>query len=240
MQLLKNSKFNLWQRPRELRDLAVKAQANISAEAFLSRGGDFEQKIQEVLVGTSFAMLFHKIVFPVRVRMAQIHEEATDIELRSGDGVTYPFEITTVYPPGYKIRLEYRDGRRPVISKRAFSGEPIPAEWIADAIVNKTNKVRGKGLRRHLLVYNNISGGTTNLWRLPQLLCGAEGIWDSIWIIAGIPYCGWISLVSNEAGLKVSERSEGFISGGLPTFWGYWIDRWGLKIFDSAGGVYNG
>lgn len=211
----------------------------MSDEVFLSRGGDIEQKIQEALVGATFSWGFYHLVTAVKAQMAAIHKEALDIELRSNAGCLYSFEITAAHPPGYQIRLAYRGGKRPEISPRAFSGEPIPAEWLASAIINKTNKVRGKSLRRHLLVYNNISGGTNDLWRLPQLLLGSEKVWDSIWIITGVPDCGWIALVSNSAGLEIPMRERHLVAKGMTAFWGYWIDRSGFRLIDTTKGVRN-
>ncbi|MDE3226631.1 MAG: hypothetical protein KGO52_02120 [Nitrospirota bacterium] len=232
--------FYLLQRPWELRRLAVAVQKGMSDEAFISRGGDFEQKVQEALIGSTFSWGGHHIISPASVRMARIHHEALDMEIHSDNGEMHSFEITTLHPADLKIRLAYRDGKRPEIPSRAFSGEPIPAELIASAIDKKTNKIQGKGLCRHLLVYNNVYGGTTDLRRLPRLLNGAERTWDSIWVIAGIPYFGWIALVSNSAGLKAPALEKQLVAKGTPAFWGYWIDPSGFKLFESTGEVKAG
>ena len=223
-----------WQDPLALRQLAVKARSEMPAEAFLSIGGSSEQKIQEALVGSTFLSVFGRLVSPVLGRMAKINEEALDMEVIGSDGTISSFEITAAYAPGYRIRQEYKGGNRPEIPQSAFTGKPISAEWIASPILNKTEKIRGKGIRRHLLVYNNIYGGTTDLWRLPQLLGNAQNDWDSIWLIAGVPDFGWLALVANSVGLNVSMFDEEGCRNVMPTFWSYWIDRSGLRIFGQS------
>ncbi|MBY0249543.1 MAG: hypothetical protein K2Q17_17975 [Nitrospiraceae bacterium] len=218
------SAMHSWQHPLALRRLAIEAQLEMSDEAFLSRGGSREQKIQEALVGSTFLLVFRRIVWPVLGRMAKINEEALDMEAIGGNGTISSFEITAAYVPGYRIRQAYKDGNRPEIPQSAFTGNPISAEWVASSILNKTEKIRGKGMRRHLLVYNNISGGTTDFHRLPSLLGNAKDEWDSIWVIAGIPDSGYVALVANSIGLKSDLRIP-------PTFWGYSIDRSGVRIF---------
>ena len=99
---------------------------------------------------------------------------------------------------------------------------------------NKTEKIRGKGIRRHLLVYNNIYGGTSDLRRLPQLLGNVQDDWDSIWLIAGVPGFGWLALVANSVGLNVSMFDDEGCRNVMPTFWSYWIDRSGLRIFGQS------
>lgn len=223
-----------WQPPLALRQLAVRAQSEMSNEAFLSKGGSREQKIQEALVGSTFLSVFGRVVSPVLGRMAKINEEALDMEAIGVDGAISPFEITTAYVPGYRIRQEYKDENRPEIPQSAFIGEPIPAKWVASPILNKTEKIRGKGIRRHLLVYNNIYGGTTDLRRLPQLLGNAQNDWDSIWLIAGVPDIGWVALVANSVDLNISMFDEKGCRNVMPTFWSYWIDRSGLRIFGQS------
>ena len=227
----------LWQRPSALRRLAVKVQSEMTCEAFLSRGGSREQKIQEALVGGTFLSIFQRIASPVMARMARINEEALDVEARTADGVIYQLEITAAYPPSYKIREAYRNGSKPEIPWSAFTGEPIPAEQIASSISNKTEKIRGKGIRRHLVVYNDISGGTTDLWRLPQLLGHVQKEWDSIWLIAGVPDIGWVALVSDSVGFKRTMLGKKKASSGMPNFWGYRIDRSGVKVFRQTNEV---
>ena len=141
-----------WQDPLALRQLAVRAQSEMSNEAFLSKGGSREQKIQEALVGSTFLSVFCRVVSPVLGRMAKINEEALDMEALGNDGAISLFEITAAYAPDYRIRQEYKGGNRPEIPQSAFTGKPIPAGWIASPILNKTEKIRGKGIRRHLLV----------------------------------------------------------------------------------------
>ncbi|MDE3118166.1 MAG: hypothetical protein KGL03_04035, partial [Nitrospirota bacterium] len=67
-----------------------------------------------------------------------------------------------------------------------------------------------------------------------------ERTWDSIWVIAGIPYFGWIALVSNSAGLKAPALEKQLVAKGTPAFWGYWIDPSGFKLFESTGEVKAG
>lgn len=227
-----------WQRPSDLRRLAVRTQLRMSNEAFLSKGGSREQKIQESLVGATFLCVFQRLVSPVLVRMAEINEEALDMEATGLDGTRYPFEITTAYPPDYRIRERYKNGKQPEIFRSAFTGEPKPAEWIASAIINKTVKnktvkIRGKGIRRHLIVYDNVAGGTTDLWRLPSLLEDAAVEWDSIWLITGIPDIGWVALVSGLVRLKASMPYEETSPILHPIFWSYRIDRAGLRVFEQ-------
>ncbi len=221
------------QRLSDLRRLAVRTQLRMSNEAFLSKGGSREQKIQEALVGATFLCVFQRIVSPVMGRMAKINEEALDMEATGLEGTSYPFEITTAYPPDYRILERYKNGKQPEIPRSAFTGEPKPAEWIASAIINKTVKIRGKGMRRHLIVYDNIAGGTTDLWRLPSLLEDAAVEWDSIWLITGVPDIGWVALVSGIVRLKSSMPHEKASPILHPLFWSYRIDRAGLRIFEQ-------
>jgi len=227
----------LWQHPSALLRLAVKAQSEMTDEAFLSRGGSREQKIQEALVGATFLSIFQRIVSPVMGRMARINEEALDIEALTANGTICQLEITTAYPPDYRIREAYRNGAKPEIPWSAFTGEPILAEWIASSISNKTEKIRGKGIRRHLVVYNSINGGTTDLWRLPQLLGDVEKEWDSIWLIAGVSDLGWVALVSDSKNFKHTMLGKKRAPSGMPTFWGYSVGRSGVRIFRQTNEV---
>jgi hypothetical protein len=192
----------LWQHPLALRRLAMKTQSEMTCEEFLSRGGSREQKIQEALVGATFLSIFHQIVLPVMGRMARINEEALDIEARTADGIIYQFEITTVYPPGYKIREAYRNGSKPEIPQSAFTGDPVSAGHVATTILKKTAKVKKKRLNRHLLVYQDISGGAPDLTLLRKLVSGVESVWASVWIISGVPDWGGVVLLSNTHGFN--------------------------------------
>jgi hypothetical protein len=194
----------LWQHPSALLRLAVKAQSEMTSDAFLSRGGSLEQKIQEAIVGATFLSIFQRLVSPVMGRMARINEEVLDIEARTANGAICQFEITTAYPPGYRIREAYRNGSKPEIPQPAFAGEPILAEWVATTILNKTAKVEKKLLNRHLLVYQNIFGGAPDLRRLCELVSGVESIWASVWIISGVPHRGGVAILCNTHGFNWS------------------------------------
>ena len=196
----------LWQHPSALLRLAVKTQSEMTCEAFLSRGGSLEQKIQEALVGATFLSIFQRLVSPVMGRMARINEETLDIEARTANGTIYQLEITTAYPPGYKIREAYRNGSKPEIPQSAFAGEPISAEWVATTILRKTAKVEKKRLNRHLLVYQNIFGGVPDLRRLRKLISGVESIWASVWLISGVPEWGGVALLRNTHGFNWSTK----------------------------------
>jgi len=208
--------FYRFQDPSDLWNLAKKVESVLTAEQFLSRGKDSEQKLQEALVASTFSIGFQKYLFPVEIRMVEVHKPLLDFELKSRDGVVSEFEITTAYEPKYKIREEYMDGKIPQIPIRAFSGEPVRPEWIAPFIQSKTEKAKKlKDLpgefNRQLLVYQNISGGGTDLERLKQLIPGSESIWQSIWLIVGVPDLVAMVLVSNAHGFSCTEGKWLFI-----------------------------
>lgn len=163
----------------------------MSNEDLLSRGKDFEQKLQEALVASTFGLVFQKHISPVHIRMAKVHEKLLDFELISQNDTAFQFEITTAYPPDYKIREEYKNGRRPSFPMQALSGTPMNPEWIAPVICKKTEKARKiNDFNRHLLVYVNIHGGGPvglGVEELKDLILDAESIWQSIWLIRGIP-----------------------------------------------------
>lgn len=55
----------------------------------------------------------------------------------------------------------------------------------------KNKKLSNKGLQRHLLVYQNIPGrGATDLQQLMLRVPDVESVWQSIWLIMGIPDIG--------------------------------------------------
>ncbi len=204
---LELDKFYRLQDPLDLWNLAKQTQSAMSAEDFLSRGKDFEQKVQEALVASTFSLGFQKYISPVQIQMKKVHEELLDFELQSREGPAFEFEITTTYEPGYKIREEYKNGKRPKVPERAFSGDPVKAEWIAPVIRTKTEKARKiKDFNRHLLVYQNISGGGTDLERLKKLIPGSESIWRSIWLIVGVPDLVAMVLLCNTHGFSCAER----------------------------------
>jgi hypothetical protein len=200
------TEFKCWQSPLELWNLAKRVQASMSSEKFLSRGRDFVQKVQEALVASTFALCFAGLVSPVQIRMSKIHQPLLDFELFPTNYSTkYEFEIVAAYEPDYKIRLKYRDGKRPKMPYKAFSGEPVNPEWVAEEILKKTERVKKageKGANHHLLVYQNIHGGPTDLEQLRQLVANTESVWTSIWIISGAPSWGWITLLFNSSGFK--------------------------------------
>lgn len=206
------NKFCQLQAPRDLWRLAKQAASPMSNEDLLSRGKDFEQKLQEALVASTFALVFQEHLSPVQIRMAKVHEKLHDFELITQDNTGFQFEITTAYPPGYKIREEYKNGRRPSFPMQALSGNPMDPEWIAPVICKKTEKARRiDGFNGHLLVYVNIQGGGPSgpgLEKLKNLISDSESIWQSIWLIRGIPdltSTGTV-LLCNSFGLGCAER----------------------------------
>jgi len=190
------------QPPQVLLECAETLQSDMSDEQFLSKGRDFEQKVQEAFPAAVFSCIFDTTVCPVRIRMA--HQQVLDFELISNSNEVYKFEVVTAYEPGRKIRLEYRDSKKPAFPPRGLSGVPVPAEWVATTILNKTAKVEKKRLNRHLLVYQNISGGAADLKRLRKLVSGVESIWASVWIISGVPDWGGVALLCNTHGFNWS------------------------------------
>lgn len=125
------NKFCQLQTPRDLWHLANQIASPMSNENFLSRGKDFEQKLQEALVASTFALVFQEHISPVQIRMAKVHEKLLDFELISQDNTAFQFEITTAYPPDYKIREEYKNGRSPLFLCK-HSLEP---PWIQNGLL---------------------------------------------------------------------------------------------------------
>lgn len=185
------NKFCQLQSPWDLWRLANQIASSMSNEGLLSRGKDFEQKLQETLVASAFALVFQQHIAPVQIRMAKVHEKLRDFELISQDNTGFQFEITTAYPPDYKIREEYKNAKRPPFPMQALSGTPMDPEWIAPVICKKTEKARKiDGFKGHLLVYVNIQGGGPSgpgLEKLKDLISDSESVWRSIWLIRGIP-----------------------------------------------------
>lgn len=64
----------------------------MSNEDLLSRGKDFEQKLQEAIVASTFALVFQEHISPVHIRMARVHEKLLDFELISQDNTAFQFE----------------------------------------------------------------------------------------------------------------------------------------------------
>ncbi|MEX2492264.1 MAG: hypothetical protein WD425_10935 [Nitrospirales bacterium] len=179
------------QAPWDLWCLAKQTASPMSNEDLLSRGKDFKQKLQETLVAFTFALVFQEHISPVQIRMAKVHEKLLDFELISQKDTSLKFEITTAYPPDYKIREEYKNGRRPFFPMQALSGTLMKPEWIAPVICKKTEKARRiDGFNGHLLVYVNIQGGGPvgrGLEELKDLISDSESLWRSIWLFRGIP-----------------------------------------------------
>ena len=206
------NKFCQLQTPWDLWRLANQIASSMSDEDLLSRGQDFVQKLQEALVASTFALVFQEHISPVQIRMAKVHEKLLDFELISQENSAFPFELTTAYPPDYKIREEYKNGRRPSFPMHAMTGTPMNPEWIAPVICKKTEKARRiDGFNGHLLVYVNIHGGGPvgrGLEELMDLISDSETIWQSIWLIRGIPdlvSTGTV-LLCNSFGLGCEER----------------------------------
>jgi hypothetical protein len=195
--------FYRWQKPRALWGLATGIASALSDEQFLSRGRHYEQKLQEALVDSTWCLCFSKLVSPVLIRMAD--SQLLDFEIRLASGEIWQLEVTTAHPFGYKIREEYRHGKKPSMQPRAFSGDPVSPTWLTSVIGNKTKKVIGKYTNRHLVVYQNISGGATDLGQVRKLVPNIEASWRSVWIITGIPSCGGIVLICKAASFGCPE-----------------------------------
>ena len=207
------NKFCMLQAPWDLWCLAKQTASPMSNEDLLSRGKDFEQKLQEALVASTFALVFQEHISPVQIQMAKVHEKLLDFELISQDDTTFHFEITTAYPPDYKIREEYKNGRRPSFPMQALCGTQMDPEWTAPVICKKTEKARRiNGFNGNLLVYVNIQGGGPSgpgLEKLKDLISDSESIWRSIWLIRGIPDLASTGtvLLCNSYGLFCEERN---------------------------------
>lgn len=189
-----------WHEPRDHWDYVMQVQEGISDEDLMNRAGNGYQKLKEAIVASTFAVGFNEFINSVRVRMA--NDELLDFELqdRKTEEIL-ELEIVMAIEPGRRPGLEYRDGQRPQMPARAFSGEPIDAGWIAPFINKKTQKARAKNINgRHLLVYQNISGGQTDFKELLDLVPGAEETWQSIWLIVGVPDMSSMVLISNAVG----------------------------------------
>ena len=199
------TKLFRWQHPFELHRTAAYAQSMLSNEDFLSLGGEYEQKIQEARVGSIFSCGLSRALGPLQVRMAPYCERMLDMELETSFGELCQFEITTAFLPDYKIRLAYRNGKCLEISHRVFSGESVDPQWLAGPIGRKTKKMlrmcsSGEQMERHLLVYQSFSGGAADLKKV-MALCGyLDSVWESVWIISGVPHWGGIALLSNRYG----------------------------------------
>lgn len=204
------SEFFRWQKPRALLSTATSIADRISDEDFMNRGGEFYQKTKEALVASTFAAWFDLAIEPVLVKMAMVNERILDFDLSEFDGQKYEYEIVMSLEPDRKPGLEYRNGRQPVTPWRAFSGEPVPADWIAKDILKKTDLAKKYRIRhRHLLVYQNISGGMPDLRKLQALVGDANSVWASIWLISGVMEWGGIALLSNRNGFSWP-AAEGF------------------------------
>ena len=187
------------QKPRALLGTATSIADQISSEDLMNRAGEFYQKTKEALVASTFAAGFALGIEPVLVKMA--HKRMLDFELNGFDGQKYEYEIVMSLEPGRKPGLEYRDAKKPVTPWRAFSGEPVPAEWVAKVIRKKTDLAKKNQIyHRHLLVYQNISGGAPDLRQLKALVGHAKSVWASMWLISGVPAWGGIALLSNRYG----------------------------------------
>jgi hypothetical protein len=73
------------------------------------------KKFKKHFSGLPFYVFFDRLLFLSWGRMARINEEALDLEAMGTDGIIHPFEITTAYPPDYRIRERYKNGKQPEI-----------------------------------------------------------------------------------------------------------------------------
>lgn len=192
------AEFFQWQKPRVLLSTATSVADRISDDDLMNRAGEFYQKTKEALVASTFATWFDLAIDPVLVKLALANERILDFELSDFNDQKYEYEIVMSLEPDRKPGLEYRNGKQPVVPQRAFSGEPVHADWIAKDIRRKTDLAKKTGIHhRHLLVYQNISGGATDLRQLKALVGDAESAWASMWLISGVPVWGGIALLSN-------------------------------------------
>ena len=179
----------------------------MSNEEFLSRGNDVKQKLQEALVASTFSLGFQKHISPVKIRMVKVHEKLLDFELTYQGNMLSKFELVMALPPSRKLRKDYQDGKRPQIPNTASFSDPVNPEWIASMICKKTEKARNiDGFTGHLLVYQNICGGKTDFKRLTELIADSESIWQSIWLIKGVPDQASMVLLCNLYGFPCVER----------------------------------
>lgn len=194
------SEFFVWRNPESLLVLSKHHIGEVGTERFLSTGGDQEQMVQEALVASTFARCLCSIGYPVMIRMTEIGTRLKDFELRSNNQLL-EFEVTRALEPGTKPREAWSNGNRPEIPPRAFSGEQIDPEWLADSIQKKTAKFRASNLseRRHLLVYLDIMGGSPDLKRVASFCQEDDALWESVWVISGIPHGGGISCLFNDS-----------------------------------------
>ncbi len=192
------------QQPRDLLATVTSIADDVSDEDLMNRAGEFYQKTKEALVASTFAAIFAHTVKPTLVKM--VHERMLDFKLSDFDGQTYDYEIVMALEPRRKPGLEYRDGRKPIPPLRAFSGKPVPAEWIVKVIQKKTELAKKNNFHhRHLLVYQNIPGGTPDLRQLKALVGDANSVWASVWLISGVPDWGGVALLSNRHGFSWPE-----------------------------------
>ena len=154
------------------------------------------------------------------------NDELLDFELQNRKTAeVFECEIVMAIEPNRRPGLEYRDGQRPQMHARAFAGEPIDAGWIAPFIIKKTQKAIAKNIHgRHLPVYQNISGGQTDCKRLLELVPGAEQIWQSIWLIVGVPDMSFMVLIANAAGFPCDMHND--MHKWLPNYaWAHFVDN---------------
>lgn len=190
MPLPKIEEFYRWQSPRKLLNRCDLVSKEMSKQAFIADGKEFEKTVQEAIVAANFALRCNALITPVSaVRMTQQNTEGMDFEIKSNS--IHRFEITTAYDEGRRPREDCRDGSEPDI--RLGIGPAKPA-WLVPFIRNKTEKKltaerrQGALLNRHLLVYQNFlqRRGGTDVLRLQSLVLDCESVWRSIWLILGV------------------------------------------------------
>ena len=204
--------FYEWQTPKDLLRLSQNHILKVGGEKLLSTGGELEKTVQQAVITSTFALCYARLFNQTKVRMTEPYTPFKDFELLTDD-MNHEFEVTTAYNPKDRIREAWR-GQRPEISRYAYSGKPVPAAWIASAVMKKT----GKALRtkliaqysRHLVIYQNIPGGPPDLEKVRKLCSEAALFWASVWVISGVSGWGGIALLFNKYGC--SWPTKGWLS----------------------------
>jgi hypothetical protein len=208
MMVEKLEKFYIFQDPQNFLNLRKQTTDLMSDEDLLSRGDPCTKKLQEAFVASIFAWGFQKYILPIQIRMAKVEAELLDFEMKYQENNILQFEIVMAIEPERRLQQEYRDGRRPSISTRTFSGEPAESEQIVLVIEKKTQMARNiQKLNRHLMVYVNLSGHLQNLEWFTERILASESIFQSIWLVRGDLDEGGMALLSNSYGFPCPERN---------------------------------
>jgi hypothetical protein len=146
--------------------------------------------------------------------MVEVEAELLDFEIKYQENTILQFEIVMAIDSERKLQQEYRDGRRPLISQRTFSGESAESEQIVLRVQEKTQKARKiQKLNRHLLVYVNLSGRLPNSEWFKERIHTCESIFQSIWLVRGCLNEGGMVLLSNSYGFPCPEGDWLLING---------------------------